>query len=230
MKTTTQSVNYRVNEIFTSIEGEGKRTGLPCTFVRLFGCNLRCDWGGGCKCDSPYSWDPKLEDTECHKMLTADIVTDVLSRFPRAVTLTGGEPLLQNVAPLLKEFSAHGIETNIETNGSIPLISLAPYKAFYTMDWKCPGSKMNSKMLINNLHELREQDVLKFVVGSTQDLEELRSIYQLGVCKAKFYVSPVWGKITLARIVDYVQTNKLKNVYVQCQLHKAIYPPDMRGV
>lgn len=215
---------YHVSEIFDSIEGEGKRTGYMSVFVRLTGCNLRCSY-----CDTKYAQVQGKDDAE---VLTEDELVDRITAFPwKRVTLTGGEPLLHNVKDLLWRLCVLGYEVNIETNGAVPLLKKRFANVFYTMDWKCPSSGENSKMLKENLALLTRYDVLKFVVGNETDLNEMKRVvteYKNG--NPLFYVSPVYGEIESAEIVEYIKRNYLDNVCVQVQLHKIIWNPDARGV
>ena len=208
---------YRVTEIFKSIEGEGKRVGRPCVFVRLAGCNLRCPY-----CDTAYS----QRDSDGHDMTLEGIVEDVRRLDTSCVTITGGEPMLQDAISIARALD--WCECNIETNGSIPLPE-KPGNVFYTMDWKCRSSNMTDAMVAENLERLDGDDVLKFVVGDAGDLEQMRTILKGHGTAAQPYVSPVYGKIEPKEIVEYVLDNNL-DARVQVQLHKVIWDPDERGV
>lgn len=208
-----------VNEIFDSIEGEGKRAGSLVTFIRLTGCNLRCSY-----CDTTYAFAEGVE------MSTKDIMSKV--HYDR-VTITGGEPLLQkSIRSLLSHLYQY--EVNIETNGSVniePFFGLP--NVFFTVDYKTGSSGMTEKMCANNFMKMRKRDVLKFVVGSIDDLEEAREVflkYYSNLRNRKIYVSPVFGKIEPSTIVEFLKENNLKTWKIQLQLHKFIWPVDMRGV
>lgn len=209
---------YKVNEIFDSIEGEGKRAGELATFIRLSGCNLRCSY-----CDTAYAF------SEGTKMTIPEIVSKV---HYHNVTLTGGEPLCQNIGYLLDALQSHIV--NIETNGSIPVQAFHDYSnVFFTIDYKCKSSGMTDKMYLRNFSKLRKRDVLKFVVGSREDLEEAVYIYHrqhVERTDCKVYVSPVFGKIEPAEIVEFLKRNDLQKWRVQLQLHKFIWAPEKRGV
>ena len=217
---------FHVSEIFYSIEGEGKRTGYLSVFIRLTGCNLRCSY-----CDTKYAQIQGKDDTE---VLTEDEVIARVNSFKcRKVTLTGGEPLLHDVQSLVTKLSKLGYEVNIETNGAVPLLKERPANVFFTMDWKCPSSGENLKMLENSLFRLKSYDVLKFVVGNIEDLTEMKRIihkYRGFYNRPLFYVSPVFGEIKPADIVEYIKQNKMTDVCVQVQLHKIIWNPNERGV
>lgn len=203
-----------VNEIFNSIDGEGKRAGELATFIRLTGCNLRCSY-----CDTSYAFQDGTE------MPLQDIVQQVKYRN---VTLTGGEPLIQNVKPLLMALHHHNI--NIETNGSI---DIEPYfgipNVWFTIDYKTKSSGMIHEMWHNNFSILRPQDVLKFVVGSREDLEQAREICNTYKIHCPIYISPVFGKIEPSEIVAYMKEKNLEEWKIQLQLHKFIWNPTERG-
>lgn len=214
-------LKYSVSEIFASIDGEGVRTGMLTSFIRLNGCNLRCNY-----CDTDYSLEMQPPN------MTLD---EILARlktygYPR-ITLTGGEPLIHpNVLELLNSLAAGGYEVNIETNGAVPLDAFLNIPGvFFTMDWKCPDSGAHNFMRRENLTLLTERDVLKFVVSSQRDLEEFLNIYNLKL-PCKYYISPVWGRIEPVQIVAFMQQHKTLNAVVQVQLHKIIWSPDARGV
>lgn len=206
----------KVNEIFYSVDGEGKRSGQLAAFIRLTGCNLRCFY-----CDTKYAFDDGRE-------MTANEIADAVKDY-RNVTLTGGEPLLQDCHELLSLLRNHDV--NIETNGSIALDDYLKYVGvFFTMDFKCYSSRMVDAMKYSNLKNLREKDVLKFVVGGKADLELAREICFEFKPKSAVYISPVYGKIELSFIVDFMKQYHLEDWRLQVQLHKIIWRPDERGV
>lgn len=216
---------FHVTEIFDSIDGEGKRTGYMAVFLRLAGCNLRCSY-----CDTAYSLT--LEDTA--EALTEEEVLSRIRAYPwKRVTMTGGEPMLHPLHHLCEVLGEEGYGINIETNGAVPLWRERPEGVFYTMDFKCSGSGMKSYMNLDNFKLLTGKDVLKFVVSSEEDLHEMKEIVNHHFSSAhhpEFFVSPVWGRIEPAELVEYVRKNRLQDVRVQVQLHKIIWDPDRRGV
>ena len=216
---------FHVTEIFDSIDGEGKRTGLMAIFVRLAGCNLRCSY-----CDTAYSL--ALSDTAY--TLTEEELLEKIHSYPwKKVTLTGGEPMLHPIRHLCETLGREGYEVNIETNGAAPLWEKRPQGVFYTMDFKCSGSGMKQHMRKENFSLLKSEDVLKFVVSSKEDMDEMKEVIHSFFHKGEdpaFYVSPVWGRITPAELVEYVRGERLPDVRVQVQLHKIIWAPDRRGV
>lgn len=223
------TVKLKISEIFTSIDGEGARTGLPCIFLRLYGCNLHCSF-----CDSQYA----CVDDAYTEMTIQEILDKLESDKIRAVTLTGGEPLLQKgVYDLINSLTISGFWLNIETNGSIDVSQIDHLRyvanntdVMITMDWKCNGSGMTDKMLIGNLEYLHNCDVLKFVVSDIEDLNQMKELIDSYEIDAQIFVSPVYGKIEPKEIVKFVLDNDLTCVKTQVQLHKIIWDPDQRGV
>ncbi len=212
-----------VNEIFTSIEGEGIRMGYPVTFIRLYGCNLNCNY-----CDTRYSCEGK----DYTAMQIPSIVKEVEQLGVKRITLTGGEPLIHPQAEyLVNALLKEGYEVNIETNGSIDIY---PYikkeNVIITMDYKSISSGMVDKMNHENLKYLRNQDVLKFVVGNKEDLDDMKRIIEIYSPSCNIFVSPIFTKIELSDMVDYIKDNKLNDCRIQVQLHKIIWEPNQRGV
>lgn len=204
-----------VNEIFDSIDGEGKKAGQLATFIRLCGCNLRCSY-----CDTTYAF------TEGRDMDVDDIVRQV--SYPN-VTLTGGEPLCQDVDGLLSALKGHSV--NIETNGSVDIAPYIKYDhVWFTIDYKSLSSGMADKMLSENFEKLRPQDVLKFVVGDEADLEQALVVYEHYRPKCAVYIGAVFGQIEPSRIVEFMKEHELTDWHLQIQLHKVIWNPDLRGV
>ncbi len=149
----------KVNEIFFSLQGEGREIGRPTVFIRLTGCNLRCSW-----CDTEYAfYEGKETDV-------ADIITEVEKYGIKRVCITGGEPLLQRdeVFKLVRALLAREYEISIETNGSLPIDGI-PDDVLVSMDWKTPSSGESDKMLESNLRYLKEKDQLKFVIADEED-------------------------------------------------------------
>ena len=215
-----QTIN--VNEIFYSIEGEGKRAGAACVFVRTHGCNLDCRY-----CDTQYA---KTNDGIL--MNIEDVLKQIEQYKCKNVTLTGGEPLNQlNTVLLIGALIKRGYEVNIETNGSIPLDFFDRYdgKLFFTIDWKTTCSGETKAMHRKNLLQLKPSDVLKFVVGSKEDLEEAKEIISYLPTSPEIFISPVFGKIKTIDIVDYIKAEGLP-ARVQIQLHKYIWGENGKGV
>lgn len=220
-------MSFKVVEIFESINGEGMRAGELAVFVRMKGCNLSCNY-----CDTMWANEADCEFEE----MTADrIVERVKKSGIKNVTLTGGEPLLQKDADkLLKLFSDEkDIRVEIETNGSVNLSPFLKYEnTSFTMDYKLPESDMEKYMDLENFKILRKKDTLKFVASSVNDLKKAKDIiekYDL-IDRVNIIFSPVFGKIELTDIVDFLKDNKLNDVRMQLQIHKFIWDPDERGV
>lgn len=216
----------RICEIFDSLEGEGIRTGIPATFIRTVGCNLRCSY-----CDTLYSLDPAEG-----KEMTVDEIMDSVNKEYKRVTFTGGEPLLQNDAQrLIERLAGEGYEVNIETNGAADIADILKIddpdgNIFFTMDYKLPSSGETERMLDNNFKRLREWDVVKFVAGSEEDIRHMDAVmekYNL----PNVFIGAVYGKMPYQRLVEHMLGNPIyKDARFQIQLHKVIWDPDMRGV
>lgn len=210
----------KVIEIFKSIDGEGIRAGYPTIFIRLAGCNLRCSY-----CDTKYSY----EKEKSSDMTPEQIYKKVFKLGGKRITLTGGEPLIhKDVDDLINLLLNKGYEVNIETNGSVDISPFLYENCIITMDYKCAGSGMEDKMLLDNLKILRRQDVLKFVVSNKHDLGTALNIYPN--TRASVYISPVFGKIEPEEIVNYMLEHGMEDCRVQVQLHKIIWNPEKRGV
>ncbi len=215
----------RVVEKFVSINGEGLRSGELAVFIRFANCNLRCSY-----CDTKYSFINPIYTEES----IDELVKYVKSTGVKNVTLTGGEPLIQNeIKELMIELSNIGNRIEIETNGSI---NIAPYlnipNVTFTLDYKLKGSGMEMYMDLKNYDLLRKNDVIKFVVSDYDDLEKTKEIiknYDL-INKANCLISPVWGRIEFEEIVNFLKDNKLNDIKMQLQIHKIIWDKDKRGV
>ncbi|MCY6959830.1 putative 7-carboxy-7-deazaguanine synthase QueE [Clostridium brassicae] len=221
-------MEFKVVEKFTSINGEGSLSGQLAVFIRFAGCNLNCSY-----CDT--SWANK-KDVFYRSMISEDIYQYIKSTEIKNVTLTGGEPLLQEgIMELLKMLSKDKeIHVEVETNGSVSLnrfLNLDNPPSF-TMDYKLPSSNMEDKMNLDNFKYLTKKDTVKFVSGTMEDLQKAKYIidkYKLAD-KTNLYISPVFGKINMDNIVEFMEDNKMNNVNIQIQLHKVIWDPNKRGV
>lgn len=209
----------KVNEIFYSIEGEGIRAGLPCVFIRLYGCNLNCSY-----CDTRYS----CENNEYREMSVYEIIEEVKKYKCPNITVTGGEPLMhEGIDILLKALKFHSFNVNVETNGSI---MPRERDILYTVDYKTFSSGMTSYMNKDAFTCLTENDVIKFVVGSVDDLEQAKAFIEEIKPRAHIFVSPIFSKIEAAEIAEYLKNNSLNNWRLQLQMHKYIWKPTERGV
>lgn len=218
--------NYRVIEKFVSINGEGQFAGILAVFIRFAFCNLRCSY-----CDTMYA----NEDSAIYETLSEEeIVTYIKEQGVKHVTLTGGEPLMQeNIHELIQRLLSEGFFVEIETNGSILIDSFTkPLRPIFTLDYKLPASNMESHMKLENYKHISKDDVIKFVISDMADLKKAHSIVEQFdlTNKTKVYFSSVFTKIPPRDIVDYMIEHKLNHIRLQLQMHKFIWPPEQRGV
>lgn len=219
---------YKVVEKFVSINGEAGCAGELACFIRFAGCNLACDY-----CDT--KWANEC-DVRYESMDEAEIYAYIRETGVKNVTLTGGEPLLQDGIDALIDTLAkdHTLRIEIETNGSISIASYSerPQNVCMTLDYKLPGSKMEAYMNMDNYAYLKPQDAVKFVVSDIEDLNRAKIIinqYQL-TKKACVYISSAFARITPAQIVEYMIKQKMNDVRLQLQMHKYIWDPNRKGV
>jgi len=217
-----------VNEIFESIDGEGYHAGFPTVFFRVVGCNLRCSW-----CDSKYTFEAEKES----KWMSVKEAVDAVDTFQLDhITITGGEPLLEENKEWMTEFIRvlllSGYEVDVETNGSIDYSywkeTFRNGKFVIIADWKAPSSKMNKFMLESNLAVFDSRDIVKIVVTDS-DFEEVEKILASNT-EATVYISPVFGQVTMEKIPEFVLQHKHSNIRCQIQMHKVFWNPDKRGV
>jgi 7-carboxy-7-deazaguanine synthase len=210
----------KVNEIYYSVQGESTYSGLPCVFIRLTYCNLRCSY-----CDTEYAFYAGKE------MEPDEILTKVEEYGCRLVEVTGGEPLVQeDCKDLLFRLCEKGYTVLLETGGSLPIKDLDP-RVVIIMDLKTPSSGMMKKNMYENIEYLKPSDEVKFVVGSREDYEWSRNIlkeYQLDK-KCEILFSVIFGKLTPLELVNWILEDKL-DVRFQLQMHKFIWEPDAKGV
>ncbi len=218
---TTNGLNIlRVNEIFKSIQGESTYAGIPCVFVRLTGCNLRCSY-----CDTTYAYEEGID------MSVNEIIKEIDGYSCKNVCITGGEPLLQrNVNKLINLLKTKSYKIFVETNGAFN-IDLLPGNIIRIMDIKCPDSGMNNEMDWKNLERLRGDDEVKFVLSSKKDYEWAKGIVRKHNLPYKTNVlfGSAYGKLKPKSLAGWILKDKL-DVHLQLQLHKYIWPEKARRV
>lgn len=221
---------FNIIEKFLSIDGEGPSAGEIATFIRFLGCNLRCSW-----CDTKYSWE---KESTTERLSSREIYDYIKENGSSNVTLTGGEPLIQdNIDELLGILNKdENLKIHVETNGSVDISHFKEkYKSgniSYIVDYKLPSSKMTECMNLSNLNSVDFNDTYKFVIGSKEDLNMAYDIikkYDL-TSKCLVYLSPVFCAIELNDIVEFMKDKKLNKVKLQVQLHKIIWDKNARGV
>lgn len=205
------------DEIFCSIQGESSDSGLPCIFVRLYGCPVGCSY-----CDQPQTPDQK-------KRIGIDTIIKNVQKFKgvKYVCITGGEPLIyKEVIPLTWELLHLGYKVSIETSGCIPIEDLGYRRSFkYVMDIKCPSSGVSDKNIFENLLHLQSNDEVKFVVANREDYDYMKKVLKKYPTQASILVSPMFDQDQKAvigkELVEWILEDKL-DVRVQIQLHKII--------
>ena len=211
----------KVNAIFRSIQGESTFAGLPCTFVRLTGCNLRCTY-----CDTTYAYEDGRD------MAVGEVLGLIRELGSKLVEITGGEPMLQEaeVVELTDHLVREAYQVLIETNGSRDIGKLAP-EVTRIVDVKCPDSGMMDKTRWENLEKLRPTDQLKFVLSSRRDYEWAKNLVkERGLMdRATILFSPAFGLLEPKRLALWLCEDKLP-IRLQLQLHKYIWGPGERGV
>lgn len=223
-------------ELYKSVQGESSFAGLPCIFVRLAGCNLRCSW-----CDSEYTFTGGKPFTE------DEIVAQIEALAPcRLIEFTGGEPMLQarELVPLMQRLLAQGYTLMIETSGERPLEDV-PKAVHKIVDVKCPGagSAANS-FRMDNLEALTRNDEVKFVVSDRADYEFAREFigeHELEQKAGQILLSPAFQKIPSPqrtadnmaldprKLVDWMLKDGLP-ARLSLQIHKFIWEPQKKGV
>jgi 7-carboxy-7-deazaguanine synthase len=226
-----------ITEIFSSIQGEGTRAGLPCIFVRLTGCNLRCTW-----CDTAYAFHGGKNMSVEEVVAQVDVLSGRSAGNRTAsqlVELTGGEPLLQEeIYPLADRLLVSGYKVMIETSGE-RFIGRLPRQVIKIVDVKCPDSGEPDTFEMRNLDELSESDEVKFVISSRKDYEFARQF----VCDQKLagkvheiLFSPVhddplgkWKGLEARTLVEWILQDGLQ-VRLGLQLHKIVWDAATKGV
>jgi len=222
-------------EIYKSIQGESSFAGLPCIFVRLAGCNLRCAW-----CDSEYTF------TGGYKMTEDQVAAEVEKLAPvKLIEFTGGEPMLQEreLVPLMERLLRGGYELMIETSGERPLEQV-PAAVHKIVDVKCPGSGEAGSFRMSNLECLTDRDEVKFVIANRGDYEFARDFireHKLETRAGQVLLSPAFSKtpstdrttenclLDPRELVDWMLADSLP-ARLSLQIHKYVWEPRKKGV
>ena len=211
----------RIHEIYESIQGESTFAGLPCTFVRLSRCNLRCRW-----CDTPQAFEGGTQ------LPRAEVLEKALSFGTPLVELTGGEPLLQPGAiPLLQELCDSGCTVLLETSGERDISGVDP-RVHRIMDLKAPGSDESHRNRWENIEHLTQRDEVKVVLSDRADYDWAKAViheHDLASRVNAVLLSCVWGELDPKDLVQWVLEDRLP-VRVQMQMHKLIWDADTQGV
>lgn len=207
---------YRVANIFTSIDGEVNELGQGCftTFIRLAGCNLKCFY-----CDTP--WSQSVTDSK--NMSVQEIIDEVSQRGCNKVTITGGEPLLQNTNVLINALYENEIDISIETNGTLPLPRECVNKVSWIIDYK-----IGECFCMENLAILSPEDFIKIVVWDEDSYRKAKEFYQEAdfLTFARFAFSPIIPQLSHAQLCEWMIQDKLFDIVLNCQIHKFIWPKE----
>ena len=210
-----------VTEIFKSIQGESSFVGLPCVFVRLTGCNLRCHW-----CDTAYSFYGG------QNMTAEAVLRRVRELGGKLVEFTGGEPLLQkDVEPLAAQLVAEGFRVLMETSGE-RFVGNLPRPVVKILDVKCPGSGESGKFCLENLAVLEPKDEIKFVIVDEYDYryaQDFITRHRLHTLVDELIFSPVFGQLHPRQLAEWILRDGLE-VRMGMQIHKFIWDPETQGV
>lgn len=213
IKLDSKAEKLRITEIFSSLQGESTSVGIPTVFIRLTGCPLRCQY-----CDTSYAFSGG------NWMQLEEIIAHVEASNLKHVTVTGGEPLAQKTClNLLKNLCDKDYIVSLETSGALDISDVDP-RVIKVMDLKTPASDEASKNKFENIHYLREQDQVKFVICNQSDYIWAKNIvdeYQLSDrCEVLF--SPSMGQLQPTQLADWIVEDQL-NVRFQLQLHKILW-------
>ena len=209
----------KINEIFYSIQGESSFNGMPCVFIRLTYCNLRCSY-----CDTEYSFY-KGKD-----MSIDEIIHEIQKYDCKLVEVTGGEPLMQKESiELMQTLINNKYQVMLETGGSLP-INKVPKKVIKIVDFKCPTSNMAKKNDWSIIKDLNSNDEIKFVIGNRKDYDwSKEKINEYNLNDKKILFSPVHDVLDSQKLSKWILKDHLK-VRLQIQLHKYIWSPETKGV
>lgn len=214
-------MHLTINEIFCSIQGESTWAGLPCAFVRLTGCNLRCHY-----CDTQYAYDEGQQ-------WSVEAIIERLARLRwKRICITGGEPLMQADAPaLINQLLDSGYDVSLETNGSLDISAVDP-RCVKIMDLKCPSSGMQRHNRIENLNHLGRDDQVKFVIADSNDYQFAITVADRldpSLSDGRILFSPAHGILTAKQLGQWMLDGH-SQARLQIQLHKVLWPNTDRGV
>jgi 7-carboxy-7-deazaguanine synthase len=226
----------RLTELYTSVQGEGPKTGVKTVFVRFGGCNMRCP---GWPCDTPQAILP--EQWKNDPLVDPDKLVEMVLQQPGAmnVCITGGEPTMQPPQKL-KAFVEGLLELaytiDVFTNGSLVDFPTWMYEPEVTviLDWKLQGSgeaQRGTDTRLANLKRLKANDVVKFVIASDADYLEAVSLWKLfkDMTRATFWAGVAWGKFNEDELVEEIIANRI-DWHLNVQVHKYIWEPEARRV
>jgi 7-carboxy-7-deazaguanine synthase len=217
----------KIVERYLTLGGEAPMSGDPVYIIRFSGCNLSCFY-----CDTKYNSE---ENEIISTAKLKQIIKDQILQYPGLkILFTGGEPLLNDrqhkLISIMKDLPL--VDFFIETNGSFPITPEAPSNCHYIVDWKSPSSGEEKSFYRNNIEAIvSDRDCFKFVVNKgdldwlKDRVSEIKKIYP----ELPLYVSPQWGDIEFKELADFIIENKL-NISLSLQIHKIIWPPELRGV
>lgn len=219
-KTSDAAVTLLINEIFFSIQGESTFAGLPCAFIRLAGCNLRCTY-----CDTAYAYDSG------NAMTIPEILSKIKTFNARWVEVTGGEPLIQEGTPeLIRSLLKNGYRVLLETNGSLDIAGADP-ACTRIVDLKCPSSGENGRIFWPNLDRMTPNDQIKFVIQDRGDYAfAQKTLPKIPSCipSGQILFSPVSGVLPPRDLAEWILADGLR-VRLHLQLHRILWPDTPRG-
>lgn len=206
-----------LDDIFVSIQGESTDAGLPCVFVRLFGCNVKCSY-----CDQP--------QMACNrKRVSVENLVNMVRKYKIPyVCITGGEPLIQeDVYPVIYELLNENYKVSIETNGCVPIEPCGYLRSYkYIMDVKCPSSGVSHKNVLSNLANLLAHDEVKFVIANEEDYKYAKRVLRSYPTIAKVLFSPMFDEkgnpMIGQQLVDWLIKDRFYYARVQIQMHKCL--------
>ena len=233
-----------VVETFLSLNGEGLDSGKPSVFIRLQGCNLRCNYNDITKlCDTPegLAFPQRCSRSNYTYMSAKSLAEQVTNLKAKRICLTGGEPLArEGIAEFIKDLTenlAEDVKIEIETNGSINLEKTFKYipkpkNVIFTLDYKSKSSGEELKMDLSNWEYLGKEDAIKFVVSNKEEMEKAVKLLKQIKPLAQPIFSPMFGKIDLQEMWEFVYNPEVidLDIKAQVQLHKIVYSPDVKGV